>query len=259
MKNMKKALTFMLVLAMVFSLMATSVFATGGTTTGNTSTGNTSTGNTSTGGTSTGNTSTGGKTTGGKTTGGNGGTAVTTPDKTPAVPFTDVEEKDWYYDALKWAVEKGITNGVTATTFEPNSGCTRAQMVTFLWRIAGQPAPTNTTHNFGDVEDGAYYQNALLWAVEKGITNGITATTFEPDTICTRAQMVTFLNRCVGTTAADAEHPFNDVADGAYYDNAVAWAFEKNITKGMTATEFAPDEGCTRAQMVTFMYRCFAE
>ena len=168
--------------------------------------------------------------------------------------FIDVPESAYYYDAVYWAVDEGITNGTTATTFSPNNACTRAQMVTFLWRAAGEPEPETTVNPFTDVAAGAYYYDAVLWAVEQGITNGTTATTFSPDATVTRAQTVTFLWRSAGSPAATGSS-FADVASDAYYAGAVAWAVSEGITNGTTATTFSPGSSCTRAQIVTFLYR----
>ncbi len=169
--------------------------------------------------------------------------------------FTDVKESDYFYDAVKWAVEKEITKGTTETTFSPNEGCTRSQMVTFLWRAAGSPEPTGTINPFTDVKTDAYYYKALLWAIENGITNGTTDTTFSPEEICTRGQMATFLYRNAKSPAVTGSTSFTDVAADAYYSDAVVWAFQQGITKGATDTTFEPDETCTRGQMVTFLYR----
>ena len=171
-------------------------------------------------------------------------------------PFADVSETDYYYNAVLWAVENGITNGMSATKFAPNASCTRGQIVTFLWRANGSPEPLTTENPFVDVKEGAYYYKAVLWAVENGITSGMSETTFEPDTVCTRAQASTFLWRANGKlNCANAENPFTDVAEGAYYYDAVLWAVENGITNGVSATEFAPDAQCTRGQIVTFLYR----
>ena len=173
--------------------------------------------------------------------------------------FTDVKESDYFYDAVKWAVEKEITKGTTATTFSPNEGCTRSQMVTFLWRAAGSPEPTSTTNPFTDVKTDAYYYKALLWAIENGITKGTTDTTFSPEETCTRGQMATFLYRNAKSPAVTGSASFTDVAADAYYSDAVAWAFQQGITKGATDTTFEPDATCTRGQMVTFLYRYLAK
>jgi len=176
----------------------------------------------------------------------------------PAEGFTDVPADAYYADAVKWAVEKGITNGLTATTFGPNNSCTRGQMVTFLWRAAGSPAATGT-NSFSDVASGEYYYNAVLWAVEKGITNGTSATTFSPNATVNRGQTVTFLYRYAGTPAATGESSFTDVAADAFYADAVKWAVAEEITNGTSSTTFSPASNCTRGQIVTFMYRQMAE
>ncbi len=171
-------------------------------------------------------------------------------------PFVDVREGEYYYDAVLWAVENGITAGTSATTFSPTVGCTRAQVVTFLWRTAGEPAPTTSNNPFTDVAKGTYYYSAVLWAVEKGITAGTSATTFSPDDTCTRAQIVTFLWRYKGQPEPiAANNPFNDVYKSAYYAKAVLWAAENGVTSGTSASTFSPDDTCTRAQVVTFLYR----
>jgi hypothetical protein len=176
----------------------------------------------------------------------------------PTEGFTDVPADAYYADAVKWAVEKGITNGLTATTFGPNNSCTRGQMVTFLWRAAGSPAATGT-NSFSDVASGEYYYNAVLWAVEKGITNGTSATTFSPDATVNRGQTVTFLYRYAGTPAATGTSSFTDVAADAFYADAVKWAVAEEITNGTSSTTFSPASNCTRGQIVTFMYRQMAE
>ena len=178
----------------------------------------------------------------------------------PQDTFTDVEKGRFYYDAVYWAVDKGITNGITATTFEPETACTRAQAVTFLYRLAGKPSVAGVKNPFTDLDPKAFYYDAVLWAVNAGITNGMTATTFEPQTTCTRGQIVTFIWRASGKEAATATtHPFTDVKEGAYYYDAMLWAVENGITNGMTDTTFAPANECTRGQIVTFLYRGFAE
>lgn len=147
--------------------------------------------------------------------------------------FNDVKSGDYFYDAVNWAVEKGITTGTSATTFSPNASCTRAQIVTFLWRASGSPEPKTASNPFTDVAANAYYCKAVLWAVENGITTGTSATTFSPDAPCTRAQGVTFLWRANGSKAASAAASFTDVASDAYYAPAVAWAAEQNVTGGV--------------------------
>ncbi len=170
-------------------------------------------------------------------------------------PFVDVADDAYYYEPVLWAVGNEITNGVDATHFAPNAACTRAQMVTFLWRAAGSPVVEDVENPFSDVKADAYYYNAVMWAVSTGVTKGTSATTFSPNATVTRAQVVTFLYRYDGEKAATSENPFADVAEGAYYYNAVLWAVENGVTTGKTATSFAPNDDCTRAQIVTFMYR----
>ena len=172
-------------------------------------------------------------------------------------PFDDVLDGQFYSEAVLWAVyhDPLITNGVDATHFAPGNTCTRAQVVTFLWRAQGCPEPKTQTHSFTDIKQGSYYYQAVLWAVENGITNGVSATSFGPDQNCTRAQVVTFLWRTAGKPEpASTEYPFTDV-NGGYYHQAVLWAVENGITKGTAADRFSPDNVCTRAQVVTFLYR----
>ena len=175
-------------------------------------------------------------------------------------PFVDVTEDDYYFDAVLWAYyhDPQITSGTSETTFSPNATCTRAQVVTFLWRAAGQPEPTMTGNPFKDVSSGAYYYKAVLWAVEKGVTEGTSKTTFSPNNGCTRAQVVTFLWRAEGKPQpTSSSNPFTDVTGGYYYD-AVLWAVENNITSGTSTTKFSPNATCTRGQVVTFLYRDLA-
>ena len=172
------------------------------------------------------------------------------------VPFRDVDKDAYYAAAVDWAVSNEITNGTSASTFSPDEGCTRAQVVTFLWRAAGKPDPASSKSPFSDVKEGAYYYNAVLWAVGKGITNGTSDKTFSPDETCTRAQIVTFLWRYEEQPApAGTNNPFADVKPSAYFGSAVLWAVEKGITNGTSATTFDPEDTCTRAQVVTFLYR----
>lgn len=171
----------------------------------------------------------------------------------PTSPFSDVATSAYYYDAVLWAVDNGITNGTTATTFSPNADVSRAQMVTFLWRAAGSPKATGV-NPFTDVKSGDYYYDAVLWAVANGVTNGTTETTFSPAKAVSRAQAVTFQWRAAGSPAASADS-FADVAADAYYADAVAWAVANEITNGMSATSFGPDVTVSRAQAVTFLYR----
>ena len=170
-------------------------------------------------------------------------------------PFIDVPAGSYYEDAVIWAVDKGITTGTSATTFDPNGICTRAQAVTFLWRAAGSPAAKSSAMPFADVKAGSYYYDAVLWAVEQGITKGTSDTMFSPDATCSRAQIVTFLWRSQKSPAAGTANPFTDVKASAYYADAVLWAVKEDVTKGTTNTTFSPDATCTRAQIVTFIYR----
>ena len=175
----------------------------------------------------------------------------------PGISFNDVSTGAYYYDAVLWAVENGVTNGTSATTFSPDMTCTRAQMVTFLWRANGSPKAAGA-NPFTDVQAGSYYYDAVLWAVEKGITSGTSATTFSPDMTVTRAQTVTFLHRANGSPAISGNSPFTDVAADAYYAAAVQWAVAEGVTAGTSDTTFAPGAACTRGQIVTFLYRDMA-
>ena len=182
------------------------------------------------------------------------------PSKTPVVvenPFVDVKEGDFFYEAVLWAVghDPQVTNGLDEKHFGPNATCTRAQVVTFLWRAKGCPEPTITENPFTDVKPTDYFYQAVLWAKENEVTAGTTDTTFSPNAGCTRAQVVTFQWRANGKPApTGTNNPFTDVTGGYYYD-AVLWAVEKNITKGTSDTTFSPDATCTRGQIVTFLYR----
>lgn len=170
-------------------------------------------------------------------------------------PFTDVPSGAYYEDAVIWAVKKGITSGTSATTFNPDGSCTRAQAVTFLWRAAGSPEPKSAAMPFTDVPAGSYFEKAVLWAVENGITKGTSDTTFSPDASCTRAQIVTFLWRAGGSPAVSGNSAFSDVASDAYYAAAVAWAEKNGVTGGIGGGLFGSDNTCTRAQIVTFLHR----
>ena len=170
--------------------------------------------------------------------------------------FVDVATGSYYEDAVDWAVENGITKGTDDTHFSPDGICTRAQAVTFLWRAAGSPKPETRTMPFTDVPVGSYYYDAVLWAVENGITKGTSDTTFSPNMTCSRAQIVAFLWRSEKSPAAGTANPFADVKSTAYYAGAVLWAVREDITKGTTSTTFSPDADCTRAQIVTFLWRC---
>ena len=170
--------------------------------------------------------------------------------------FVDVPAGSYYEDAVDWAVENGITQGTDDTHFSPDGICTRAQAVTFLWRAAGSPEPETRAMPFTDVPVGSYYYDAVLWAVENGITKGTSDTTFSPNMTCTRAQIVAFLWRSEKSPAAGTANPFADVKSTAYYAGAVLWAVREDITKGTTSTTFSPNADCTRAQIVTFLWRC---
>ena len=176
------------------------------------------------------------------------------PAKHPG--FVDAPVSSYFYEAVMWVVERGITTGVSANRFDPNGVCTRAQAVTFLWRAAGNPKPETRAMPFTDVPAGSYYYDAVLWAVENGITKGTSDTTFSPDDTCSRAQIVTFLWRSEKSPAAGSRNLFADVKSTAYYADAVLWAVKEDITKGTTSTTFSPDADCTRAQIVTFLWRC---
>ena len=170
-------------------------------------------------------------------------------------PFSDVSTSAYYYEAVKWAQEKGITGGIGNGLFGPNQPCTRAQIVTFLWRAAGSPEP-KTMSSFADVSMDAYYAKAVAWAVENGITTGTGDGKFSPDATCTRAQSVTFLFRAIGKLV-DSKAEFSDVLTDSYYANAVAWAVENGVTNGIGDGLFGPDNSCTRAQIVTFLFRAY--
>ena len=173
--------------------------------------------------------------------------------------FVDVPAGAYYYDAVLWAAGSGITSGTTATTFSPGDPCTRAQMAAFLWRAAGFPEPVRTSNPFVDIPTDAYYAKAVQWAYEQGITGGTSATTFSPDATCTRGQMATFLSRMADGKPVNDKVIFADIKADAYYAKAVQWAYEQKITAGTSATTFSPDDPCTRAQMVTFLYRYFVK
>lgn len=172
-----------------------------------------------------------------------------------AISFRDVKQGDYFYDAVQWAVEKGITAGTSANTFSPNASCTRAQMVTFLWRAAGSPASKSTTNPFKDISSSDYYYDAVLWAVENGITTGTGADTFAPNTTVTRGQTVTFLYRAAGSPMVSDGDGFYDVNKNDYYNGAVLWAAQNGITTGTGDGRFSPGADCTRAQIVTLLFR----
>ena len=176
--------------------------------------------------------------------------------KTAPTSFVDVPANAYFADAVKWAVDKGITNGLPDTMFGPYASCTRAQIVTFLWRAAGSPEPKATTSAMTDLNPNAYYYKAVLWAIENGITDGMTETTFAPDATCTRGQSVTFLHRALKGTASGSAN-FTDVKSDAFYADAINWAVANNVTNGTSNTTFSPNADCTRAEIVTFLYRAY--
>ena len=180
-----------------------------------------------------------------------------TPTPTPAptvAGFSDVTADTYYAEAVQWAVSKGVTQGTTKTTFSPGAQCTRAQMVTFLWRAKGQPEPKSLDNHFTDVSASDYYFKAVLWAVEQGVTQGVSKTAFAPKDIVSRSQTVTFLWRLDGSPESNATS-FTDVPVGQYYAPAVAWAVVNGVTEGTSPTTFSPKAPCTRGQIVTFLYR----
>lgn len=181
--------------------------------------------------------------------------ATFAPEKTAADYFADVPANSYYADAVSWAAKNGITGGIGNGLFGPNQPCTRAQIVTFLWRAAGSPEP-KAMSSFADVSTDAYYAKAVAWAVENGITTGTGDGKFSPDATCTRAQSVTFLFRAIGKLV-DSKAEFSDVLTDSYYANAVAWAVENGVTNGIGDGLFGPDNSCTRAQIVTFLFRAY--
>ena len=181
--------------------------------------------------------------------------ATFAPEKTAADYFADVPANSYYADAVLWAAKNGITGGIGNGLFGPNQPCTRAQIVTFLWRAAGSPV-VNYAMNMTDVAEDAYYAEAVRWALSEGITTGTGDGKFSPDTTCTRAQSVTFLFRAIGKLV-DSKAEFSDVLTDSYYANAVAWAVENGVTNGIGDGLFGPDNSCTRAQIVTFLFRAY--
>ena len=178
--------------------------------------------------------------------------------------FVDVPADAYYYDAVLWAAENDITGGVDDTHFAPNAPCTRAQIVTFLWRAAGCPEPENLS-SFADVSADSYYAKAVAWAVENGITGGTGSGMFSPDATCTRAQAMAFIYRSVQTQGGGMQgewmflNPFSDVDLENYYGEAVMWAVANGVTSGTTDTTYSPNNNCTRAQIVTFLFRCLGD
>lgn len=177
------------------------------------------------------------------------------PTPYPGTSFIDVPQNAYYGEAVKWAVDNSITSGIDNTHFGPNTACTRAQAVTFLWRAAGSPEPQNANAGFTDVKAGDYYEKAVRWAVENGVTSGTGDGKFSPNSTCTRAQIVTFQYRAAGSPSVGTAGSFGDVNSGAYYAEAVAWAVQNDITSGTGGGNFSPSNKCTRAQIVTFLYR----
>ena len=175
--------------------------------------------------------------------------------KAETISFVDVARSAYYYDAVQWAVEKGITEGTSTKTFSPHASCTRAQTVTFLWRAAGAPEPKNSVNPFSDLDPSAYYYKAVLWAIEHGITQGTSADTFSPNMTVTRGQTVTFLHRAAGTPSHGGNAAFLDISDNDYYFDAATWASQNNITSGTGSGKFSPGADCTRGQIVTLLYR----
>ena len=173
-----------------------------------------------------------------------------------ATGFADVPNGAYYYDAVEWGANNGIAKGTAPEFFSPDQPCTRAQILTFLWRAIGEPKPSNTNCPFTDVQKGSYYEQAVLWAVEFKITSGVSASAFAPDQVCTRSQAVTFLWRACGAPPSKQLNAFSDVSEKAYYIRPVMWAAAESITKGTSNTLFSPEQTCTRGQIITFLYRC---
>ena len=185
------------------------------------------------------------------------GTGCVRCDATRENPFVDVKENDYFIDPVLWALDEGITSGVSATHFGSYNACTRGQVVTFLWRAVGSPEPTGA-NPFKDVTETDYFYKAVLWAYENGITSGVSADHFGPNAECTRAQVVTFLWRTMGSPASSSAVSFSDVNAGDYFYTPVAWAVENGITSGIGNDLFGSNNVCTRAQVVTFLYRTLA-
>ena len=173
-----------------------------------------------------------------------------------SVVFNDIKKSDYFYASVLWAADNSVTTGTSLTTFSPDDKCTRAQIVTFLWRAMGSPKVIGGVA-FTDIKKDGYYYDAVVWAVRNGITSGTTSTTFEPNSACTRAQIVTFLWRAGGEKRATISNPFTDTNTKAFYGKAMLWAVENGITTGTSDTKFSPDDACTRGQCVTFLYRSF--
>ena len=177
-----------------------------------------------------------------------------------ALPFQDVKAEDFYYDAVAWALESGITSGTKPGEFSPNAACLRSQVVTFLWRAAGEPKAVTRSNPFVDVKPTDYYYDAVLWAVENGITTGANSTHFEPNGICNRSQVVTFLYRAFGKpSVSGVDNPFTDVAANDWFADSVLWALKEGITTGLSSTKFGPNDTCNRSQVVTFLHRAYVD
>ena len=188
------------------------------------------------------------------------GTVCTLCGDTRLTPFDDVAEGSFYEEAVAWAVAMGVTNGVSATSFDAAAICNRASVVTFLWRAAGSPDPKSMDNPFTDVQKCSFYEKAVLWAVEEGITNGISDTCFDPAGSCNRASVVTFLWRAAGEPApAAGDLPFSDVPASAWFAEPVLWAVQEGVTNGVSATSFDAAAICNRASVVTFLWRSFRE
>ena len=178
------------------------------------------------------------------------------PTNSTAANFTDVANDAYYYDAVEWGANNGIAMGTAPGIFSPDQPCTRAQILTFIWRAIGEPKPSNMNCPFTDVQRNSYYEQAVLWAVEFKITSGVSTTKFAPDQVCTRAQAVTFLWRACGAPPSKQLNAFSDVSEKAYFLRPVMWASAESITNGTSSTLFSPDQTCTRGQIITFLYRC---
>ena len=188
-------------------------------------------------------------------------TTEPSPSEEPSkLAFTDVKTTDYYYDAVVWAVDNTVTAGTSKITFSPDDTCTRAQVMVFLWRANGSPRTVIRNNPFKDVAADSYYYDAVMWAVNKGITSGTSSDTFSPDATCTRAQVVTFLWRANNTPDIGADNlAFTDVPNDAYYHDPVCWAVNNVITAGTSKTTFSPDDTCTRAQVMVFLWRAYAQ
>ena len=184
---------------------------------------------------------------------------MVTPTPTPVVdnPFTDVAEHDWFFNPVMWAFENNVTGGTSATTFGPEDSCTRAQVVTFLWAANGRPEPKMALNPFMDVSETDWYYKPVLWAVENGITGGVAKNRFGPEQTCTRAQIVTFLYAAVEKPPVVGSSAFEDVADSDWFAKPVIWAAQNEVTGGIGDGKFGPEQTCTRAQVVTFLYKVY--